>query len=1318
MENAVTGTGEGFRVSPQQLQVWQHAGRLTGPHATPWVWCTVELDGPLDAARLDRAVAVLTERHEILRTTVERAPSFVLPVQLIAGSAAAPVEHVDLAHVPADDQLSAHLEKLSLQWFAAGPGPQLRTVVFGCADQPATLALGLPAVLGDTRSLVLLVEELFDAYADPGAASEPLQYADLAEWLLQLLDDPETAEARRFWTADAAAGAAPAAAFPFEYAAPEGDERRVPAHEVKLPADTQAAVTACAAALDVPVEDLMLAVWQVVQARFADQESGSTGLITDGRGVSDLAAAVGPLARTLPVRWDATAHPTLSSAARAVADAVAEARAHENFHDPRADGFAAPSFGTAFEFVELPPAREVLGLTAAIRSVGCSAAPRTLTATCVRQGDLLSLRLAAPHTFGQHELSLLADAYAAALAALADGADVAPTALPLTSARTSEQPAGQARQERTAGAPVHLRVARQAALTPDAEALVGAAERLSYRQLDDRVQALAAHLQSLGAEPGERIPLLLHRGTDAVVAMLAVLTAGGCFVPVDPEQPRERLAFVLADTGARFVVTEPGTVGLLPEDSPQSVPVAQPTTAGRAEPRESRSAYVIYTSGTTGRPKGVVVGHEQLAHYTDAAMERLPLGPAPRFALVSTLAADLGYTALLAALCSGGALHVVDQDTSTDPTALGELLRTENIDCLKIVPSHLTALLAAAAEPAALIPRRLLITGGEACTWALLDRIAELAPDCMVVNHYGPTETTIGVSAHRVDGADLDRRCAVVPLGPALGANEVHVRDEALRPVPDWVPGELCVSGPGLAEGYLGQDELTAQRFVEATCPDGTPVRLYRTGDRVRRLPDGTFDFLGRTDDQIKINGFRVELGEIDAAVRSHPGVQDCFVLPVTDPHGGSRVIAYLVTPTGDPSVPELRQHLRDRLAEQLVPGAFVRLAALPRTPNGKVDRAALPEPAHQAAGTGVGPRNSVELALLTMWEELLHRSGLSVTDDFFDVGGHSLLAVKLTVRIHKELGRKLALSEIFEARTVEAMAALLRRQEARTTRHKLLVQLKAGAGRKPLFLFHGGRGSAIWAAELAHALPADRPVHCLEAPGLDGSEEPVADLRAMADRYVSAIRAVQPSGPYLLGSRCLGGLFAHEVSRQLAEQSQETALLVLIDSPAPNPRALQEMESGTSHDPFWTGLEESTLLRRFAAQYGLDPDLPEAGSAPEAERQALLLDELRAHGLVEPDAGPQELERMLGVYRSNLRAVREYVRTYAADRTDTGPTVIFRSEGSRTALEHDALGWDEVLADEPVLEVLPGDYHTLIEPPCVQGLADGIHRGLEARGL
>ncbi|MEV7417191.1 amino acid adenylation domain-containing protein [Streptomyces sp. NPDC089919] len=1318
MENATTATGEGFRVSPQQQHVWQQAGALTGADATPWVWCTVVLDGPLDAARLERAVAVLTERHEILRTTVERAPSLVLPVQMIAEGAAAPVEHVDLAHVPADErpaELAAHLDKVSLRWFAAGPGPQLRTVLFGNGDRAATLALGLPALLGDTRSLVLLADELLDAYADPatGADAEPLQYADLAEWLLQLLDDPETAEGRRFWTT--AGQQAPAAPFPFEHAAPAGDERPAPAHALELPAAVQAAVGARAAALGISVADLLLTVWQAVQARFADQESGTTGLITDGRSVSDLATAVGPLARTLPVRWDTAAQPALSAAARAAADAVAEARAHENFHLPPAD--SAPTYGTAFEFVELPPAREVHGLTAALRSVGGTAAPRTLTATWVRRGDLLSLRLTAPHTFGPYELALLAEAYTAALAALADGTDLELAALPLT-AGTVEQPAGRFPQEHTAGTPVHLRVARQAALTPDAEALTGAAERLTYRQLDDRVQALAAHLQSLGAEPGERIPLLLHRGTDAVVAMLAVLTAGGCFVPVDPEQPRERLAFVLADTGARFVVTEPGTEGLLPEDGPRAVSAVQPATAARAEARESGAAYVIYTSGTTGRPKGVVVGHAQLSHYTDAAADRLPLGPAPRFALVSTLAADLGYTALLAALCSGGALHVVDQDTATDPTALGELMRTEGIDCLKIVPSHLTALLTAAADPAALIPRRLLITGGEACTWALLDRVAELAPHCAVVNHYGPTETTIGVSAHRVDGAELDRRCAVVPLGPALGGNALHVRDEALRPLPDWVPGELCVSGPGLAEGYLGQDELTAQRFVETAGPDGTPVRLYRTGDRVRRLPDGTFDFLGRTDDQIKINGFRVELGEIDAALRSHPGVQDCFVRPVTDPHGANRVIGYLVTPTADPSDAELRQHLRDRLAEQLVPGAFVRLAALPRTPNGKVDRAALPEPAHQAAATTVGPRNSVELALLTMWEELLDRSGLSVTDDFFDVGGHSLLAVKLTVRIHKELGRKLALSEIFEARTVEAMAALLRRQEARTARHKLLVQLKAGAGRKPLFLFHGGRGSAVWAAELARALPADRPVHCLEAPGLDGTEEPVADLRAMAERYVAAIRAVQPSGPYLLGSRCLGGMFAHEVSRRLAEQGQETALLVLIDSPAPNPRALEEMESGTSNDPFWTGLEESTLLHRFAAQYGLDPALPEAGSAPEAERQALLLAELRTHGLVEPDAGPQELESMLGVYRSNLRAVREYVRSYAAQGTQAGPTVIFRSEDSRTAPEHDALGWDEVLPEEPALEVLPGDYHTLIAPPRVQALADGIHRALESRGL
>jgi amino acid adenylation domain-containing protein len=518
-----------------------------------------------------------------------------------------------------------------------------------------------------------------------------------------------------------------------------------------------------------------------------------------------------------------------------------------------------------------------------------------------------------------------------------------------------------------------------------------------------------------------------------VAGLLGILAAGGCYVPLDPLLPEPRLAAILETARPAVVVAEPrlavgvppfeGTVLLLEGDA-GAVP---PPAAAVLElfPELSNAAYVLFTSGSTGRPKGVVVEHRQLSGYVAAIIERLGLPPGASFATVSTLAADLGNTAIFPALCTGGTLHVITQRQAGDAVELAAQVARRPYDALKIVPSHLSALLASSPEGRGL-PRRCLVLGGEAFGWELAEKVRAAAPDLAVFNHYGPTEATVGALAGRLE--ERDELSATVPLGRPLANSRIYLLGPDGEPVPRGVPGEVCIGGGGVARGYLADPRQTAERFVPD--PFGTAGRLYRTGDLARWLPDGRAEFLGRIDDQVKIRGFRVEPAEIAAALKAHPDVRDAAVVARTEPSGERRLVAYLVERPGRGlAIAGLRESLRQRLPEAMVPAAFVLLASLPLTPNGKLDRQALPAPAPErlAAETPyVAPRTGAEQAVSAIWQQILGLERVGLHENFFDLGGHSLHMVQVQSRVQEHFQRQVAIVDLFRHPTVRGLADFL----------------------------------------------------------------------------------------------------------------------------------------------------------------------------------------------------------------------------------------------------------------------------------------------------
>ena len=571
---------------------------------------------------------------------------------------------------------------------------------------------------------------------------------------------------------------------------------------------------------------------------------------------------------------------------------------------------------------------------------------------------------------------------------------------------------------------VHHLFEEAACISPNAIALVFEDQQLTYHQVNSRANQLAHYLRARGVGPDVLVGLCIERSAAMVVGMLGILKAGGAYVPLDTDLPKDRLGWMIEDCSAHLLLTEKRWADT--GDRPDRV-ICLDTDASAIDQESDENlesgvcshhlVYAIYTSGSTGHPKCVGIEHRQLLNYVQGISRGIGLGPGASYATVSTFAADLGNTAVFPSLCGGGCLHVLSSERAMDPDRWREYFTRHTIDCLKIVPSHLSALLSGGGIEAVMLPRRVLVLGGEASHWELVDQILEAAPLLQVLNHYGPTETTVGVLTYTIKSSSRAEQpsSATVPLGRPLSNSRTYVLNEQRQLVPVGVPGELYIGGAGVSRGYLNRPDLTADKFVlDPFCKDAG-ARMYRTGDLARYLPEGDLEFLGRIDHQVKVRGYRIELGEIESVLLQHPAVREVSVLARQETSTDLRLVAYVVPGDKSPTAGDLRTYLKTLLPEYMIPSAFVFLEALPLTPNGKVDRKALPPPTGNEQDVAkVAPRTPLEEALAEIWCEVLGFEHVGAHDSFFALGGHSLLATQVISRIRKVWQVELSVRVVF----------------------------------------------------------------------------------------------------------------------------------------------------------------------------------------------------------------------------------------------------------------------------------------------------------------
>ncbi|HSF39926.1 MAG TPA: non-ribosomal peptide synthase/polyketide synthase, partial [Thermoanaerobaculia bacterium] len=1005
---------------------------------------SVRLRGTLEPAVLASVLSEIARRHEVLRARfVSRDGE---PFQVTGPAEPVPLPLVDLSGLPEGSREAGRLAAAELAHpFDLARGPLFKALLLRAAAGEHVLVAMMHHIVSDGWSVEILLRELTALYAavsagEPSPFPElPLQYADFAEWQQRWLNEGELTRQLAAWR-ERLAGAPEVLDLPTDRPRPPARRGFGSLLPLELPGALDRALRDVSRRLGATPFMLLLSAFDALLHRYTGEEQILVGTPIANRNRAEIEGLIGFFVNTLVLRADLSGDPSFEELAGRVREVTLEAYAHQDVPfeklveelRPARSLAHTPLFQVMLVYQSAPaPLPPPPGLAIEPLWVDSHTAKFDLTLSLVEEEGSLAgaleystdlfdrttlLRLAA------HWETLLAGALAAPGARLSELPLLTEAEIQQSTVEWNGGPAGEA------GEPVHERFARRAAATPGAPAVRFEDEVLTYGELDARSRALARRLAALGAGPGSVVALLLERSPAMIVALLGALRAGGAYLPLDPDFPPDRLAFLLGDSGAGVLVTEEGR----PHDG--SVPVLALTSSGALAdegPEQSPApalpedlAYVIYTSGSTGRPKGVMVEHRQLAQYVSGVLTRMALPEGASFATVSTIAADLGNTMVFAALATGGCLHVVPRERLSDPFS------RHPVDVLKIVPSHLEALLTAS-EPERSLPRRLLVLGGEASRWELIDRLRSLAPGCRILNHYGPTETTVGVLTCETAAVRReDRRGPAVPLGRPLPGVRILVLDRHGAPVPVGVTGEIHVGGATVSRGYLGRPDRTARLFL----PDpraaawGEPgARVYATGDLGRLRPDGGVEFLGRADHQVKVRGFRVEPGEIETVLAAHPAVLRCAVLAREEKGGGRRLVAYWVPREGaQVDAPELRRALLARLPEFMVPAAFVALDSIPLTANGKVDRHALPDPEEALEAGWTAPRGPVEEMLASVWADLLGVARVGAFDDFFELGGHSLLGIRMVSRIRTLFGVDLPLSRLFESPTLAGLARIL----------------------------------------------------------------------------------------------------------------------------------------------------------------------------------------------------------------------------------------------------------------------------------------------------
>lgn len=1066
-------TIEGFRLSPQQKHLWLL--QQNGYDSIYRVQGTILIEGTISSEILKAALEDVVHRYEILNTTFHHLPGLAIPVQVINENNGISLTEHNLNELKPREQkakIDGLFREINQSSFDLEQGPLFKISQVILSPTQRLLHISLPALCADSTTIKNLLREISETYknerdGEQKAANETMQYADISEWQNELLESEEAESGKEYW------GKQSIADFlnfrlPFEKSAAEKGDFKPENLSLKVDSDLAVKIRRLIEQHKTSASIFFLTCWQILFRRLTGQTDFVIGTACDGRTYEELQETLGLLAKYLPLRCHLEEDVEFAQLLEETGNSVNEMLEAQEYFSFEAiaqsdNGAANPAFfPLCFNYEELSK-YSLSDISFSIHRQYACIDRFKLKLSCVRDIDTLTTEFHYDSTLTKAEdVKGLAGQFHALLKSIVENSEAAIGDFEIVTNSERQKllvEFNNTKADYPKDKCIHSIIEEQAERSPDAAAVIFEDGELKYRELDSRANQLANHLQKQGVGPEVPVGIYMEPSLEMIVAITGILKAGGAYVPLDAEYPAERLMAILEDTKSPVLLTQAKLKSDISESSAQVICLDSEWGRIKAESADKPEndvspenlAYIIYTSGSTGKPKGVPITHQNLVHSTSARLNYYK-EPVDRFLLLSSFAFDSSIVGLFWSLCSGGMLVLPTAGLQRDPLPVADLIADKQITHLLCLPS-LYSLILSEANSKKLASLKTVIVAGEACTKDSIDLHKEMLCNAELLNEYGPTECSVWSIVYDCLSQELE---TIVPIGKPIANSQVYLLNSRMRPVPVGVPGELYIGGPGLSRGYLNRPEQTAEKFVPNPFGDEPGARLYSTGDFALYLPDGNIEFLGRADQQVKIRGYRIELGEIEAVLSQHPDVQEGVVdARETSSEGDSqiadkRLVAYLISKTEEkPATAELRAFLKKRLPDFMVPSAFVFLNAFPLTPNGKVDRTALPEPDRtrpDLAETFVAPTTAVEEVLTGIWAEVLNIEQAGIHDNFFELGGHSILVTQLVSRIRDALQVELALRTVFDAPTVFELTEVLFQDEGKRTqiekRAELLVKL------------------------------------------------------------------------------------------------------------------------------------------------------------------------------------------------------------------------------------------------------------------------------------
>jgi len=1276
----------------------------------------VRLKGKLSADALERSLGEIVRRHEVLRTQLEMVDGEGVQV-VMEWSGIKMAKHDLRALAPVEREFEARriARDEAETPFHLGQAPMIRAQLLQMGEEEHVLLVTMHHVVSDGWSMGILVHEfraLYEGFVkneDPGLEEMKVQYKDFAVWQREWLQGEVLEKQLDYWRKQL--GGMETLELPTDYERPAMASHRGEQIGFHWPKEMVEKLKQLSRQEGMTLFMTLLAGFQVLLHRYTGQRDIVVGTDVSNRNRGQTEKLIGFFVNELVLRAEVTGELSFLEMLKQVRKVALGAYDHQDLPfeilvedlQPERDLTRSPLFQVKLVMQNTPqealqlgelgpePFETAPGKAKLAEMFSFQDRPDEFLGTLAYQTDL----------FRGETMERMVGHLRIVMEEMTAHPERRITEFDYLSGAERKQvleewnPAKVDRQDMC----VHQLFTEQAEHMPEAVAVVYQGQYLSYGELNRRANQLGAYLRKLGVGPEVRVGLCMERSLNMVVGMLGVLKAGGAYIPLHASLPADRLTMMMEDSRLALLLTQSQLVKRLPSSGKQIIcideswPIIAEQPAGNINSAVSceNLAYVIYTSGSTGRPKGVAIEHRQIASYVNAVVDRIGFRKNWSYGLLSSFAADLGNTMLFPSLCIGGSVHVIHEEDGEDGLQLKKYLNEcGGLDCLKITPTHLHALMALAQE--GVLPKEKLVLGGEATTWRGLQAWQEKQPNCQMWNHYGPTECTVGVCVYDAStaiGNGMIKRNANLPLGSALSHSQLYVLNEGMRPAAIGVSGELYIGGSGVGRGYWKRPGLTAEKFVPNPYGKSGGERLYRSGDRVRWLESGELEFLGRMDNQVKIRGYRVELGEIESVLRQHPGVKQAAVLVHQENHGEERIAAYIAMLDGN-NVADLSHHLQRWLPNYMLPAEIFELPELPLLPNGKLDRKLLPHLAGKRNDEITGPRDTIEVVLTQIWREILETGDIGIQDDFFQHGGHSLKAVKVCRRLTDVYQKAIPVRAIFEYPTIESLAAFLRKGEPLRL-NSPVVPIQTRGSNRPIFCVHPVSGLVHCYVPLGQHLGANQPIYALQSTGIEEGQVPLTTVESMAAFYISGLRTIQPEGPYQIVGYSMGAVVAYEMAVQLVASGQEISLLAMIDGGFSDSSAEKDDDAQQGQQR-----GEQIALLDLAEDIGISRTEMEA--LEPREQLSRYLAKAKLDGIIPSDISDQDFQRVLAVIAANRIA-----RSLYHPRRFAGDVVLLRTKhlgGDPT------YGFSTLARTTEVIEV-EGDHSRLLEKPTVTRIAE-----------